>query len=56
MKINIGTTKGNITNVEINKKFEDITYREDILPIMREKFGKDAYIIGWVETPKKRKE
>lgn len=44
--INIGTTKKNITNVEIDKKYDDITY-QDIVEIVRRAFpGMKCIITG----------
>ena len=45
-RINIGTSKGNIVDVKVNKSFSEIKYA-DILKIAREKFGHPTYIIGW---------
>jgi len=47
MKINIGTTKGNIVGFEIDKEFDDIRYSEDIHPVIVNRFGTDVGIIGW---------
>jgi len=48
MKINIGTTRGNIVGVEVDKDFEEITY-DDIIPFIIEQYGsmKVVAVIGW---------
>ena len=47
MKINIGTSLGNIVGVEIDKKFEELTY-DDIRPFVIERFGnKKLSVYGW---------
>lgn len=48
MKINIGTTKKNIINYEINKRYEDITY-SDIKKIVEQEIG-DANVVGWAPS------
>ena len=49
--INIGTNKKNITNVEIDKPFKEITY-QDIVKIVRETFTdmKGINIQGWCDV------
>ena len=57
--INIGTDKGNITGVEIDKPFADITYK-DIKAIIEDIKGvgwlTHNRVQGWANvTPKKKK-
>jgi len=54
--INIGTNKKNITGVEFNKKFEDITI-QDIYDVCLKEFGnKDKLmIIGWCDVTHEHK-
>lgn len=49
--INIGTSRGNMAGVEINKPFNDIRY-VDVLTIVESKFGNDNSIRvhGWAEV------
>lgn len=48
MKINIGTNKGNIVGIEIDKEWKDITMK-DIKLLAKEKFGEIPKVIhGWV--------
>lgn len=51
MKINIGTTKGNIVGVTVNKRFVDIRM-SDIRDIVLKERGAEARIIGWAPTHK----
>ena len=53
--INIGTNKKNIVGVEINKPFEDITFK-DIQNIVAEKLGEGhgLTIQGWCDVTKKQ--
>ena len=46
MKINIGTTKGNLVGVEVNKNWKEIKLN-DLIPIVQQKLGNEASIIGW---------
>ena len=50
-KINIGTTRGNIVGVEIDKPFKDITLK-DIHAKVIEKFGTTQAICvhGWADV------
>jgi len=52
MKINIGTTKGNIAGHEINKHFKNITYL-DVRAIVDDSTREQAHIIGWCPTNKR---
>lgn len=53
--INIGTNKGNITQVRINKPFKEIT-ATDVYKIALEKYGSPISIHGWAKVyPKKQK-
>ena len=49
--INIGTNKKNITGIEFDKKFEDITI-QDIYDVCMKKFGnrENLIIIGWCDV------
>lgn len=54
MKINIGTTKGNIVGVEINKKYKDIK-GSNCFKIAIEHFKtRDLSIIGWARNYKRK--
>jgi hypothetical protein len=45
--INIGTNKGNITKVELDKPFDKITY-QDVCNIVNTRFGTgNCVVIGW---------
>ncbi len=47
MKINIGTSLGNIVGVDIDLPIEEINLK-DIMPFVREKFGTQKLsIYGW---------
>ena len=47
MKINIGTNKGNLVGVEVDKDFNYITMA-DIIPLVTQKFGElPPLIYGW---------
>lgn len=46
MKINIGTTKGNLVAFEIDKDWKEIKLN-DLIPIVQQKLGNEASIIGW---------
>lgn len=46
MKINIGTTRGNLVGVEVNKNWKEIKLN-DLIPIVQRKLGNEASIIGW---------
>lgn len=54
MKINIGTSKGNIVGVETNKPYKDLTY-SDVCQLIPESYKKDGLIsvYGWCETSNK---
>lgn len=53
--INIGTSSGNITNVKIDKPYDEIKF-SDIREIVNERFGvfPDS-IYGWAEVNPKNK-
>ena len=55
MKINIGTTKGNIVRVEIKKRYNRIML-SDIKKIVMKEFGtlEGISIIGWVRSVNKK--
>lgn len=46
MKINIGTTKGNLVAFQIDKNWKEIKLN-DLIPIVQQKLGNEASIIGW---------
>lgn len=51
--INIGTSQGNITNVEFDKPFNEIGYNE-VREIARQKYPKGRLsIIGWAPSKSK---
>lgn len=50
MLINIGTSKGNLTKVKINKPFDEIS-AVDIFNILQKKGWQDANIYCWAPTP-----
>lgn len=52
MKINIGTTKGNIVGHEISKRFINIKY-PDIRKIVDKELNEQVIIIGWTPTNKR---
>lgn len=54
--INIGTDRGNICGVEIDKAFKEITY-QDISKVAKERFGdeKGFRIEGWCVSKKHSK-
>jgi hypothetical protein len=49
MKINIGTSKGNIVGFEIDKTFNQLKY-EDIRKIVDQEKGSGATVFGWAPT------
>lgn len=54
IKINIGTSKGNIQNVEIEKDFQDISM-SDIRPIVAKHFNRSELAVnisGWTKSKK----
>jgi len=54
--INIGTNQGNLQEVEVNKPFEDIKYRE-VFDIARKKFPEGNLLIhGWVDVSSIKKD
>jgi hypothetical protein len=55
--INIGTNKNNITNVKIDKPFNEITF-QDVVKIVKETFPemKGINIHGWCDVSHKTAE
>ena len=52
--INIGTNKGNITQVRFNKPFKEITFT-DIQKVVSERYGVGPIqIFGWAQVYPKR--
>lgn len=51
--INIGTDRGNITGVELDRYFEDLKFSE-IKAIAAEQFGEEVAIQGWADVTPKR--
>lgn len=54
MKINIRTTKGNIIDVEINKKFKDIVYTDCLKIAIKHLKTSDLTVIGWTRNYKRK--
>lgn len=52
MKINIGTSKGNIVCVDIKKRFKEITVHDVNDIVLRKWPDGSSIIIGWCRTPR----